>query len=171
MVTSSAPVTSDRFQAVEVANVLPGACGICSGSRGPFINTNRYFKMHGTLLICENCLTEMARLFGLTPESEQPDTNSDIMLTHAEFQETVSGISDAIVSNTRDLIDYLTGAGFASLLEESLSDSREDDGDGEGAAKAPQQVIGSSSVEGSDDVSDGSGDGLDAIVFPGDNDE
>lgn len=158
-ITPSAPTTAGRFNIVQNATALPGACLFCAGSRGPFIDTQRYMRGHGTVLICVGCLTEMAGVANLTGKS---DPAPDISLTPAELEEVVSGYTNDLVTAASDLISYLTGAGFVTLLTESERHSGVGDGDEEGPVGSSEQVDGAVSSEGPNGLSGDSGDGFSA---------
>lgn len=158
--TSLAPMTAGRFNIVERATALPGACVFCTGSGGPFIDTGRFVRGHGMVLICVDCLTEMAKVAQITGGHEE---KPDISLTPAEFEEVVSGHTRDLVNASRNLLDYLSGAGFVALLTESQGDSGGEGGSGEVATGITEQTDGTVSSEGPDGLSDDSGDGFPSI--------
>lgn len=163
---SAASIESGRFYGVGQATNIPGSCGICSTSSGPYIDTGRYFKLFGRLYICMNCLTEMARVAGLFEALRPEPVDPVVNLTYKEFKETVDGLANGLSGSLTDLLNYLYGASIVPLLSDSDEidgDAESDDGEDVGSESESDEAdiedFGIISVEGPDDLSDDSVNG------------
>jgi hypothetical protein len=60
-----------RFVLVNAPQALPGACFICNGAKGPFIDTGISHQWHGAYYLCVTCITEIARTAGVQQDVNQ----------------------------------------------------------------------------------------------------
>jgi hypothetical protein len=129
--------TASRYNLVESATLLPGSCGFCRGSRGPFIDTGLSKPMFGRFYICQDCLTDMHNQIPQPPVEEiEPEPT----ISREEFEEVTNDLRDTLVGPLGDLLDYLRGGSVSVLLTEDVDSDGAAEGEPERAVKSAKQA-------------------------------
>lgn len=125
---------SRRFVAVENPTALPGCCYTCRNDEGPFVDTGLSEDFFGQVLICKNCILEMAQNFNLPT----PEEWSKVVAKNSRLEQK----NDTLERNNRNLKGELDGirtvlgnfGGINSDLHSSSSDATSDVPSDDGAS-------------------------------------
>lgn len=158
-------VTASRYNLVESASMLPGCCGFCRGSQGPFIDTGLSKPMFGRFYVCENCLTEM---FHLIPQPPVEEPVPQPTLTREELEEVTDELRNSLVGPLGDLLDYLRGVDDSVLPKEDDAGDGAAEGKSKRAVKPAEQVDSPPVGEGPAELSSDSVDGPNPLAIFGD---
>ena len=129
---------NSRFKITKAPSALPANCFLCNGfsNRKYFIDTSFSIEFHGAVYICNECLTEMARMVGLvTPEDIEKirKQNLELLETTRELREKNGVLENAIrVYTSHNLPDDGSPSVVGSIsVESEVSDSGTQDSEGE----------------------------------------
>jgi len=95
---------TERFPVVETTYMLPGNCFLCSGIKGPFIDTRIQKPMYGHYYLCFDCVTEMYRMFPQPVVEKEPES---VSITKEEYEAKINGLRDDLIGPLNSLLGAL----------------------------------------------------------------
>lgn len=160
-------IPTSRFFRTNKPPAAPGACFVCRGVDGPFVDTRFDDRFLGSFYICKKCVAEFALILDVT------ENVNALAITHAYRR----GIEDSLNKMRKKIDESLVGL-IADIAVTAFSDpvtpdlpNREDaeglqqgeEGGRLSTDATPVEGAGSTSVEGPVSISSDSGNGPDPL--------